>query len=215
MSYLALPFLIFFFIWFSVSFSDSLSPKPLNGQHLRVIWVIQTIEFVALAIWLTCNYVPSFKPRWSGNPKGLSGPLKGGVVLDLNSDINRPSGSNCSQSSRGRHCPTDSTREIIKKRVNKKKIHIRLQWRKFSDMTSDLTHETTDQLSNRRWNERLVHAGVGDLQYKQPIIKMNPNKTWEEYMFMQYCNKASVRCYLYNFNGTFSKIQSVWLIMIS
>ncbi|EFX82330.1 hypothetical protein DAPPUDRAFT_241492 [Daphnia pulex] len=43
----------------SVSFSDSLSPKPLNGQHLRVIW-----------------------PRWSGNPKGLSGPLKGGVVLD-------------------------------------------------------------------------------------------------------------------------------------
>ncbi len=51
-------------------------------------------------------------------------------------------------------------------------------------MTSDLTHETTDQLSNRRWNERLVHAGVGDLQYKQPIIKMNPyNKTREEYMF--------------------------------
>ncbi|XP_046449165.1 ionotropic receptor 93a-like [Daphnia pulex] len=59
MSYLALPFLIFCFIWFSVSFSDSLSPTPLNGQHLRVIW-----------------------PRWNGNPKGLSGPLKGGVVLD-------------------------------------------------------------------------------------------------------------------------------------
>lgn len=32
-------------------------------------------------------------------------------------------------------------------------------------MTSDLTHETTDQLSNRRWNERLdlmIHAGVGE-----------------------------------------------------
>jgi hypothetical protein len=75
-------------------------------------------------------------------------------------------------------------------------------------MTSDLTHETTDQLSNRRWNERLVHAGVGDLQYKQLIIKMNPyNKTREEYMFQQYCNKASVSRYLYNFDGTFSRIQ--------
>ncbi|EFX82030.1 hypothetical protein DAPPUDRAFT_241662 [Daphnia pulex] len=48
----------------NVSFSDSLSPKPLNGHHLRVIW--------------------------------------------------RPSGSNCSQSSRGRHWPTDSTREITR-----------------------------------------------------------------------------------------------------
>jgi hypothetical protein len=45
---------------------------------------------------------------------GLSGPLKGGVVLDLNSYFNRPSGSNCSQSSSGRHCPTDSTREITR-----------------------------------------------------------------------------------------------------
>jgi hypothetical protein len=35
-------------------------------------------------------------------------------------------------------------------------------------MTSELIHETTNQLSknprfSRRWNERLVHAGVGDL----------------------------------------------------
>jgi hypothetical protein len=45
---------------------------------------------------------------------GLSGPLKGGVVLDLNSYFNRSSGSNCSQSSKGRHCLTDSTREITR-----------------------------------------------------------------------------------------------------
>jgi hypothetical protein len=45
---------------------------------------------------------------------GLSGPLKGGIVQDLNSYFNRPSGSNCSQSSRGKHCPTDSTREITR-----------------------------------------------------------------------------------------------------
>jgi ABC-type Fe3+ transport system substrate-binding protein len=55
-------------------------------------------------------------------------------------------------------------------------------------MISELTHETTDQLSNllsRRWNERLVHAGIGDLAspiYKQQIIMINPNKRWEEYM---------------------------------
>jgi hypothetical protein len=28
--------------------------------------------------------------------------------------LNKPSGKNCSQSSRGRHCPTDSTREITR-----------------------------------------------------------------------------------------------------
>ncbi|XP_059352708.1 glutamate receptor ionotropic, kainate 2-like isoform X1 [Daphnia carinata] len=34
-------------------------PNALKGQHLRIIW-----------------------PRWEGNPKGLSGPLKGGVIID-------------------------------------------------------------------------------------------------------------------------------------
>ncbi|KAI9563542.1 hypothetical protein GHT06_011005 [Daphnia sinensis] len=34
-------------------------PNPLKGQHIRIIW-----------------------PRWEGNPKGLSGPLKGGVIID-------------------------------------------------------------------------------------------------------------------------------------
>ncbi|XP_046448237.1 uncharacterized protein LOC124197028 isoform X2 [Daphnia pulex] len=35
------------------------SPNLLKGQHLRIIW-----------------------PRWEGNPKGLSGPVKGGVLID-------------------------------------------------------------------------------------------------------------------------------------
>nr|CAH0101816.1 unnamed protein product [Daphnia galeata] len=35
------------------------SNNVLNGRHLRIIW-----------------------PRWEGNPKGLSGPLKGGVIID-------------------------------------------------------------------------------------------------------------------------------------
>nr|CAH0104494.1 unnamed protein product [Daphnia galeata] len=51
-------FLFIFSVWLTV-LSGSYSTNQLNGQHLRVIW-----------------------PRWSGNPKGLSGPLKGGVVLE-------------------------------------------------------------------------------------------------------------------------------------
>ncbi|XP_032789947.2 LOW QUALITY PROTEIN: glutamate receptor ionotropic, kainate 2 [Daphnia magna] len=35
------------------------TPNPLKGQHIRIIW-----------------------PRWEGNPKGLSGPLKGGVIIE-------------------------------------------------------------------------------------------------------------------------------------
>ncbi|EFX82128.1 hypothetical protein DAPPUDRAFT_241227 [Daphnia pulex] len=35
------------------------SPNLLKGQHLRIIW-----------------------PRWEGNPKGLSGPVKGGVLIN-------------------------------------------------------------------------------------------------------------------------------------
>jgi hypothetical protein len=58
----------------------------------------------------------------------------------------------------------------------------------FSDMISELTHETTDQLSNllsRRWNEKLVYAGVGDLA--SPIQFRTPNKRREEYyVFQQY-----------------------------
>ncbi|XP_046448145.1 glutamate receptor ionotropic, delta-1-like isoform X1 [Daphnia pulex] len=58
--YLVLLFLIFF-IWCSVfNPACSSAANQLNGRHLRVIW-----------------------PRWSGNRKGLSGPLKGGVVLDF------------------------------------------------------------------------------------------------------------------------------------
>nr|CAH0109179.1 unnamed protein product [Daphnia galeata] len=51
---------IILIIW-TVGYSSSThnSHNPLNGQHLRVIW-----------------------PLWKGNPKGLAGPLKGGVVLD-------------------------------------------------------------------------------------------------------------------------------------
>ena len=48
MLYLSLPFLMFF-IWFGVSFGVSSSPKLLNGQHLRVIWVVQKFNVVALA----------------------------------------------------------------------------------------------------------------------------------------------------------------------
>nr|CAH0113367.1 unnamed protein product [Daphnia galeata] len=57
-----LSFLIIFACWFAVSFPVSFSSSqinPLNGQHLRVIWT-----------------------RWSGNPKGIPGPLKGGVLLE-------------------------------------------------------------------------------------------------------------------------------------
>nr|CAH0101875.1 unnamed protein product [Daphnia galeata] len=50
-------------LWLTIiakcGFSSSMI-NSLNGQHLRVIW-----------------------PLWSGNPKGLWGPLKGGVVLDF------------------------------------------------------------------------------------------------------------------------------------
>ncbi|EFX82161.1 hypothetical protein DAPPUDRAFT_316759 [Daphnia pulex] len=59
MSYLILPYLILV-VWFTISIRGSYStPNPLNGQHLRVIWTL-----------------------WKGNPKGLLGPLKGGVLLE-------------------------------------------------------------------------------------------------------------------------------------
>ncbi|KAI9559660.1 hypothetical protein GHT06_013665 [Daphnia sinensis] len=47
------------FVVLTVCFNAIFTLNPLNGKHLRTIW-----------------------PRWSGNPKGLSGPLKGGVVLE-------------------------------------------------------------------------------------------------------------------------------------
>jgi hypothetical protein len=54
----------------------------------------------------------------------------------------------------------------IKKPVKKTKIHIRLQLIKFSNMTSELlytwNHQSVIQ-DSIRWNERLFHAGVGDL----------------------------------------------------
>ncbi|XP_045034758.1 glutamate [NMDA] receptor subunit 1-like [Daphnia magna] len=58
MSCLAVLFLALM-IWFNALNTLALTLNPLNGKHLRTIW-----------------------PRWSGNPKGLSGPLKGGVVLE-------------------------------------------------------------------------------------------------------------------------------------
>ncbi|XP_057365455.2 glutamate receptor ionotropic, delta-1-like [Daphnia carinata] len=58
MSCSALPFMVLT-IWFNALNTLALTVNPLNGKHLRTIW-----------------------PRWSGNPKGLSGPLKGGVVLE-------------------------------------------------------------------------------------------------------------------------------------
>ncbi|XP_046449177.1 glutamate receptor ionotropic, kainate 2-like [Daphnia pulex] len=59
MSYL--PLVMLLYIWFAISIRISFSstPNPLNGQHLRVIWTL-----------------------WSGNPKGLIGPLKGAVLLE-------------------------------------------------------------------------------------------------------------------------------------
>ena len=71
-------FLFIFSVWLTV-LSGSYSTNQLNGQHLRVIWVIYinlTIaEFPVKIYWF-------YQPRWSGNQKGLSGPLKGGVVLE-------------------------------------------------------------------------------------------------------------------------------------
>ncbi|XP_046448138.1 uncharacterized protein LOC124196928 [Daphnia pulex] len=58
MNLFTLPLLI----WLAVSScgsSTSSTWNSLNGRHIRVIW-----------------------PRWQGNPKGLSGPLKGGVALE-------------------------------------------------------------------------------------------------------------------------------------
>jgi hypothetical protein len=83
-------------------------------------------------------------------------------------------------------------------------------------MISELTHETTIQLSNllsRRWNERLVYAGVGDLA--SPIQTtdnyMNPNKRWEVYVpAIHEMEKTSVGYYLYHYDGTFSWIQWCW-----
>ncbi|EFX87003.1 hypothetical protein DAPPUDRAFT_312492 [Daphnia pulex] len=48
-------------IFWTIGYSSSLqaTSNTLNGQHLHVIW-----------------------PLWSGNPKGMPGPLKGGVILD-------------------------------------------------------------------------------------------------------------------------------------
>jgi hypothetical protein len=59
---------------------------------------------------------------------------------------------------------------------------------------------------SRRWNERLVHAGVGDLASPMQTADNydESNKRREEYRFQQYCNKAIVGCYLCHFYGTFS-----------
>ncbi len=71
----------FFHIWATGYSTKMHSPyHPLNGKHLRVIWVF--IEFTVLVTILRKLICMAFKPRWSGNPKGLTGPLKGGVILD-------------------------------------------------------------------------------------------------------------------------------------
>nr|CAH0101820.1 unnamed protein product [Daphnia galeata] len=43
----------------NLSLASSSNSNTLNGQHLHIIW-----------------------PRWKGNPKGLTGPLMGGVIID-------------------------------------------------------------------------------------------------------------------------------------
>ena len=73
-------------IWFhisAISYSTSIqrSPNPLNGQHLRVMmlsgYLLQSVlNFKIYQLRI------SFQPLWSGNRKGLSGPLKGGAILD-------------------------------------------------------------------------------------------------------------------------------------
>nr|CAH0102975.1 unnamed protein product [Daphnia galeata] len=63
-----LPYLIWLICFVNILIRVSLTstPNSLNGQHLRVIWT-----------------------RWSGNPKGLLGPLKSGVILEyLSSRLN-------------------------------------------------------------------------------------------------------------------------------
>ncbi|EFX82352.1 hypothetical protein DAPPUDRAFT_241436 [Daphnia pulex] len=55
-----LSFLVLFTCFFISIPGFSSTPNPLNGQHLRVIW-----------------------PLWSGNPKGIVGPIKGGVILEF------------------------------------------------------------------------------------------------------------------------------------
>jgi hypothetical protein len=43
---------------------------------------------------------------------------------------------------------------------------------------------------SRRWNERLVYAGVGDpASLIESIIMLNPNNKWEQYIFQQYLIK--------------------------
>ncbi|EFX82123.1 hypothetical protein DAPPUDRAFT_241221 [Daphnia pulex] len=56
-------FVVFYSIWSRFSVLSLSKYNPLNGQHLRVIW-----------------------PRWSGNPKGLTGPAKSGVIIDYLKD---------------------------------------------------------------------------------------------------------------------------------
>ncbi len=50
-----LSFVIIFTCWFAVSFpvSFSSSPNPLNGQHLRVIWVVKNTNDLRIKLILT------------------------------------------------------------------------------------------------------------------------------------------------------------------
>ncbi|EFX87007.1 hypothetical protein DAPPUDRAFT_312495 [Daphnia pulex] len=52
------------------------SCNSLNGKHLRVKW-----STLKIGLHYICYQIVS-KPGWSGNPKGLPGPLKGGVILE-------------------------------------------------------------------------------------------------------------------------------------
>jgi hypothetical protein len=83
MSYL--PFLLLY-TWFAIYIHGfSSTPNPLNGQHLRVIWVKKN-KYLFISFYNNIQYV--FKKKffmqtlWSGNPKGLIGPLKGAVLLE-------------------------------------------------------------------------------------------------------------------------------------
>jgi ionotropic glutamate receptor len=86
--YVSLQTLIFL-VWFSIYIRCSPTPNPLNGKHLRAIWVNDVSNF--LLCWKELHIITIFiwhliylqiKTRWKGNPKGLSGPLKGGAILE-------------------------------------------------------------------------------------------------------------------------------------
>jgi hypothetical protein len=62
----------------------STTQNPLNGQHIRVIWVPTNIEKLTFGMQYEYYSKNIFnclaQQRWSGNPEGLSGSLKGGLV---------------------------------------------------------------------------------------------------------------------------------------